>query len=173
MGHAPSQFLPLFSMNATFRGNQEDVLKSIFSNDRYILQIAGTGVGKSLSFMLTALATNGGTSIVIVPLLALQLDLVSRCKALRINCSIWSDVDDYNFYDIIFITPESAISEKFMNYTNFLISHCLLDRIFIDEAHLLLTSTDTFRKKMGQLHILLQHTTVQIVLLTATLPEKN
>jgi superfamily II DNA helicase RecQ len=53
--------------SAIFRGNQEEVINAIIQGRQYVLQIAATGVGKSLSFMLPAYITISGTTIVVVP----------------------------------------------------------------------------------------------------------
>lgn len=47
--------------------------------DQCILQVAPTGIGKSLNFMLPAYTRSGRTTIVIVPLLELQNDIMRQC----------------------------------------------------------------------------------------------
>ena len=156
--------------NAQFRGRQLDVIDALRNGERYILQIAATGVGKSLSFMLPAYCTHMGTTIVIVPLLALQNDLVSRCCAKNIIAAPWNEVDYFGGKDIVFVTPESACTDRFWEYINFLLVNHQLDRIVIDECHQILFDADEFRVAMAKIKVLLQACCVQVLMLTATLP---
>jgi superfamily II DNA helicase RecQ len=160
--------------NASFRGNQEPVITAILNGTPNILQIAGTGVGKSLSFMLPASSTtNFGTSIIIVPLKALQHDLEIRCSKHGIIAKIWNENDCYNDENIFFVTPESASKPKFLDFINWLKMRHQLDHIFIDECHLLLSNSVDFRKHMDNLKIALRLANVQLIMLTATLPKKK
>ena len=67
------QLEKLFGPGAQFKGLQEAALRAILRNESPILVVMGTGVGKSLLFMLPALiaSKDSGTTIVIVPLTAL------------------------------------------------------------------------------------------------------
>jgi superfamily II DNA helicase RecQ len=169
----PSKMLQNFiGPDATFRGNQEEVITAISEGKQCILQIAGTGVGKSMSFMLPAYTTLSGTSIVVVPLKALQHDLVSRCSKQCIIARIWNEDECYNDANLVFVTPESASSPKFLDFINSLLIQHQLDRIFIDECHLLLSNSNTFRKKMDDLKTAIKVANVQLIMLTATLPIK-
>jgi superfamily II DNA helicase RecQ len=47
-----------------------------------------TGGGKSLTFMLLARYSPGGVTIVVVPLTALEGDIVRRCKESDIKCAV-------------------------------------------------------------------------------------
>ncbi|KAF6806228.1 hypothetical protein CMUS01_14418, partial [Colletotrichum musicola] len=60
---------------AEFRGNQKEVLKAIVDGHSPILQIMGTGGGKSLSFMLPAYCSPDGVTVVVTPLVALRTDM--------------------------------------------------------------------------------------------------
>jgi superfamily II DNA helicase RecQ len=170
----PEKMLQNFiGKNAKFRGNQENVICAIAHGTPNILQIAGTGVGKSMSFLLPAYTTISGTTIVIVPLKALQEDLVLRCSNHNLIAKIWDECDNYCNENIFFITPESASKPKFLDFLNLLKSQHQLDRIYIDECHLLLANSNTFRKKMDDLKSALKVANVQLVMLTATLPQKS
>jgi superfamily II DNA helicase RecQ len=67
------------------------------------------------------------------------------------------------------VTPESAVGEEFATFLNRLRATRQLDRIVIDECHIVLNRRYTFRKQMQQLGKLVAAET-QMVLLTATLP---
>lgn len=165
----------LRSESATFRGNQLETITEIVKGTQCILQIAGTGVGKSISFMLPAFFAPSGTTIVIVPLILLQVDLLHRCHESGINAKLWNGIDhDFSTTEsIVFVTPESSISDKFLDYLNLLKEQHQLDRLVFDECHMLLSSTDTFRKKMADIFELVKAACCQLVLLTATLPKSS
>ncbi|KAK4446078.1 hypothetical protein QBC34DRAFT_153287 [Podospora aff. communis PSN243] len=59
--------------SATFRGNQEDAAVAVVQGSTPILQVTATGGGKSVTFLLPSYATPDGTTIVIVPFVALQM----------------------------------------------------------------------------------------------------
>jgi superfamily II DNA helicase RecQ len=48
-----------------------------------------TGAGKSMLFMLPAWAEQGGTTVVVVPLIALRGDMRERCRKLGILVAEW------------------------------------------------------------------------------------
>lgn len=50
-----------------------------------IIAIIGTGIGKSLIFILLAL-TSTSVTVVIIPILVLKNNLKDRCIKARINC---------------------------------------------------------------------------------------
>ncbi|KAK1446545.1 hypothetical protein CMEL01_16820, partial [Colletotrichum melonis] len=56
---------------AAFRGNQEKAIRAIVNGHSPVVQVLGTGGGKSLSFMLPAFCSADGVTIVITPLTAL------------------------------------------------------------------------------------------------------
>jgi Helicase conserved C-terminal domain/DEAD/DEAH box helicase len=151
------EMLKVFLPKATFRGNQEPVLRSILAGENNIVQIAATGVGKSLSFLLPAFMSSTGTNVVIVPLIALQNDLEERCRKLHIPSVQWNEMEGFSTETLVFVTPESATTSEFYNYVNFLLAHHLLDRIYIDEYHLLLNNSDKFHPKMDKLKDLICH----------------
>lgn len=157
---------------ATFRGNQEEVINNIMKGTQYILQIAGTGVGKSISFMLPAFFSPTGTTIVVVPLIMLQHDLLHRCCASGITGKLWNMMDKFSTESIIFVTPESANTPSFFDYVNYLKAHHILDRLVIDECHMLFSATETFRKRMADVFEVVKVANCQVILLTATLPKQ-
>jgi superfamily II DNA helicase RecQ len=67
------------------------------------------------------------------------------------------------------VTPESAVEEEFATFLNRLQATRQLDRIVIDECHIILNRRYTFRKQIQQLGRLVAAET-QMVMLTATLP---
>jgi superfamily II DNA helicase RecQ len=128
-----------------------------------------TGGGKSLLFMLPAFAEQGGTTVVVVPLIALRGDMKRRCQKLGISCVEWESRHPPDAAAVVLVTPESAVGEAFTTFLNRLQATRQLDRIVIDECHVVLNRQHTFRKQMQQLGRLVAAET-QIVMLTATLP---
>jgi superfamily II DNA helicase RecQ len=118
---------------------------------------------------LPAFAEQGGTTIVVVPLIALRGDMKQRCKKLRISCVEWESCRPPDAAAVVLVTPESAVGQAFATFMNRLKATRQLDRIVIDECHIVLNRQYTFRKQMQQLGWLVAAET-QIVMLTATLP---
>lgn len=128
-----------------------------------------TGAGKSILFMLPAFVGVGGVSIVVVPLLALRIDLVTRCKKANIRVAEWDGRKAVDGALIVLVTPEATKGAGFQTFLRRLKQTERLDRIVIDECHVILGEEGGFRpylQKLGQL--VSAHT--QMLLLTATLP---
>jgi superfamily II DNA helicase RecQ len=152
-----------------FRGVQKEAMEMIMRGESPVVVVMGTGGGKSLLFMLPAWCGRGGTSIVVVPLVALRQDLKDRCERLGLKCVEWSRRRPGDSASIVLVTPESAVSEGFQSFINRLRATQQLDRIVIDECHIVLNEQWNFRKQMQQLGRLVRAES-PMVLLTATLP---
>jgi superfamily II DNA helicase RecQ len=70
--------------NAEYRSRQEESLTAIIQHSLYLLVVIGTGIGKSILFMLLASVFSSGVTIVIAPLSLLQNDMLDRCDRLSI-----------------------------------------------------------------------------------------
>ncbi|KAL8798594.1 MAG: hypothetical protein Q9200_007740 [Gallowayella weberi] len=127
-----------------------------------------TGGGKSLLFMLPAFCGSGGVTVV-VPLIALRQDLHRRCQEVGINCREWNRRSPPDDVQIVLVTPESARSDEFIRYMNRIRGQERLDRIVIDECHVVLNEQHDFRPRLQELGEL-NKAQVPIVMLTATLP---
>jgi superfamily II DNA helicase RecQ len=154
---------------AEFHGVQEAALEAITAGESPIVAVMPTGAGKSLLFMLPAFAEQGGTTIVVVPLIVLRSNMKQRCKKLGISCVEWESCCPPDAAAVVLVTPESSVREAFATFLNRLQATRQLDRIVIDECHVVLNQQYTFRKQMQQLGWLVAAET-QIVMLTATLP---
>lgn len=75
-----------------------------------------TGAGKSISFMLPAWTEPGGTTVVVVPLVALRGDMKERCSKLGIGCTEWDVRRQPDAESIVLVTPEAALSEEFITF---------------------------------------------------------
>ncbi|MCJ1379568.1 hypothetical protein MMC17_002670 [Xylographa soralifera] len=108
----------LMGEGSRFRGPQKAALEAIMHGESRVLVVMGTGGGKSLIFMLPTWCGSGGTTIVVVPLIALREDLKSRCEALGISCQEWDSRRPLNGSRIVFVTPEAALSPSFASFIN-------------------------------------------------------
>jgi hypothetical protein len=100
-----------------FRGAQRITLQKIAAGWPRILQIMGTGQGKSTMFILPAFCQPTGTIIVVTPLVALRDDMMVRCRKIDIESVIWRD-HGCQAKSIVFVTPETAVTKKFREFVN-------------------------------------------------------
>ena len=71
------------------------------------------------------------------------------------------------------VTPESAITKTFSTYINRLRGTYQLDRVFMDESHVILDSGPNFRPKLQALGAEMVQIGTQIIFSTATLPPQD
>jgi superfamily II DNA helicase RecQ len=164
-----TQLQRMMGKTAEFRGVQKEAMAAIVAGESPVVAVMPTGGGKSLLFMLPAWAEQGGTTVVVVPLIALRGDMMRRCQWLGISCAAWEGRRPPDAAAVVLVTPESAVGEEFATFLNRLRATRQLDRIVIDECHIVLNRQYTFRKQMQQLGRLVAAET-QMVMLTATLP---
>jgi superfamily II DNA helicase RecQ len=164
-----AQLQRMMGKTAEFRGVQKEAMAAIVAGESPVVAVMPTGGGKSLLFMLPAWAEQGGTTVVVVPLIALRGDMMRRCQWLGISCAAWEGRRPPDAAAVVLVTPESAVGEEFATFLNRLRATRQLDRIVIDECHIVLNRQYTFRKQMQQLGRLVAAET-QMVMLTATLP---
>src|SRR5450432_4675332 len=160
----------LMGETAEFRGSQEKTVHAIMTGQSPIVSIMATGEGKSLLFMLPAYCVSGGTTVVIIPLCSLQEDLERRCKEARIECVQWDSRRPHETASIVLVTPESAVTKTFNTYINRLRSTYQLDRIVMDECHVVLDSGPNFRLKLRVLGAEIVQAGTQLIFLIATMP---
>lgn len=162
------QLQKLLGSTVTFRTIQRPALEAIVRGDSPILTILPTGGGKSLLFLLPASYEMSGTTVVIVSLISLRTDLVRRCAELSISCRVWNARQPADGAKIVLVTPEGAVTTAFSNFLNRLRTVRQLDRIVLDECHLVLDQT-SFRRAFDHLYQF-SRTEVPLLFLTATLP---
>lgn len=151
------------------RGVQGPALHAIQHGESPIVAVMPTGGGKSMLFMLPAYVEPSGTTVVVIPLIALRQDFQRRCQQLNISYAVWERRRPPDEASIVLVTPESAITPEFHSFLNRLRIVRRLDRIVIDECHVMLPGSADFRPAMRRLGELIQART-QLVFLTATLP---
>lgn len=155
---------------ARFRGRQAHFLDLVVRGTSPLLWVAGTGSGKSVAFLIPAVLRPDGVTIVIVPLLALQGDLVRRCRDAQIRCAVWSSRNARPDATLVFCTPENASLSRFNTFVRQLVQFRQLDRVIYDECHVVLNSRDNFRYTILLVFRRLLELPVQQVWMTATLP---
>ncbi len=141
------------------------------------ISILPTGGGKSLLFMIPAILEGRGTSIVVVPFTALIQDLVKRAQALGIDCLQWVSSlapspslrhEGQPWARLVIVSADVINSIAFIAYMEGLRTMSLLQRIFIDECHTIMTDVH-YRERLAELINLHRHD-CPVILLTATLP---
>ena len=167
-----SKLQELVGPQAEFRGLQLEGLQAIVRRTARVLLIMRSGGGKSLRYMLPAAASPEGVSIVVVPLTAPQDDQERRCKKLGLRVAKWGDKKGVRSAQVVLVTPESAVTKAFGRFINEKKAAGLLDRIVIDECHVILDSINGWRLQMLELSKMAEMG-VQLVYLTATLPPKE
>jgi superfamily II DNA helicase RecQ len=159
----------LYGDHVRFRGKQREAVDAIMMNKSPVVVIMGTGSGKSLCFMLPAASCPGGLTVVVVPLVSLQGNLMDRCQKLKISCAEWRSDRVPGDVSIVFVTPESAMTKRFLDFLESRRVMAKVDRIVVDECHTIMEGSLTFRPKLRELGTLAL-VGLQMVYLTATLP---
>ncbi|KAI1663154.1 DEAD/DEAH box helicase [Pyrenophora tritici-repentis] len=154
---------------ATFQGQQEKALAAIVERRLRILIVMATGAGKSLLFQLPAAVARAGLTVVIAPLNALRDDMLARCQRMAIPCAKWEGTRPPYWARVVLVTPESAVTASFGRFLDEKRMMRELDRIVIDECHVLLESSASWRPDILKLTQMTEKGT-QVVYLTATLP---
>src|SRR5579871_5449988 len=167
--NAAEQLRQMMGDGAKFRGVQQPAMEAIQAGASPVVAVMATGEGKSILFMLPAWVESGGTTVVVVPLVALRGDMKRRCDKFGIECVEWERMRQPDGAAIVLVTPESAVGEEFGTFLNRMRTMKRLDRIVIDECHVILNDKLDFRKYLQQLGRLMMAKT-QMILLTATLP---
>ncbi|KAK6706732.1 hypothetical protein SNK04_004235 [Fusarium graminearum] len=167
----------LLGPKATWRSDkQAESMRSIMAlkADEAAINVLPTGAGKSILFMLPAVMENTGTSIVVVPFVALMDDLVTRATDMGVDCiqyrsSMSSGREGMpRAARLIVVSADIVSSAEFSGYVDGLSCTGLLQRIFVDECHTVIMDIG-YRAKLGEL-VGLRRFGCPLVLLTATLP---
>ena len=77
----------VMGVDSRFRGVQKPAIEAIMAGKSPVVVVMATGGGKSLLFMLPAWCSQGGTSIIVVPLIALRQNMKQRCEGMGITCA--------------------------------------------------------------------------------------
>ena len=158
-----------------FRGIQRDIIESIGAG-RDTLGLMPTGGGKSITFQVPTLATDG-LCIVVTPLIALMKDQVANLRSRGIKAAaIYSGMKNseiiialenciFGDYKFLYISPERISSELFLTK----IRKVPVRLITIDEAHCISQWGHDFRPAYRRISELREiFPTVPVLALTAT-----
>lgn len=137
------------------------------------LLIMPTGSGKTLMYVVPTLLPMAQVTVVICPLVAARVDLLRRCKEWGINPTIYRPglVTEHQLHAIsslLLVDVDLAVTSSFIAVFTALHACGRLDRLVIDEAHLILTAAH-YRENLGLLGVL-RRVGCPILCLTATLP---
>ena len=149
---------------------QRDGVLSILGRQsaEQVVLVLGTGSGKTMVVMISAALADAGTTILVLPMVALRSDMLRRFHEVGIWPLIWS-IDSKQSASLVIVSAEAACTQGFLEYCHLQVSKQRLDRIIIDEGHLTITASD-YRPCMAQLGWYVRQIRTQTVWLTATLP---
>ena len=158
-------------MNMRFKSTkQAEAIKLALKREKDILAILPTGGGKSLIFQLPAFLEMDLTTVIIIPFVALVEEMEERCKDLGLSCQVWKGKSGNTMRtQILLVGVEHAVTQEFQQLLIQLESTENLGRIVLDECQILLTQRD-FRPVVRRLGSVVRCVSVQLILLTATLP---
>lgn len=161
----------MYGPGAKYRtAKQEEAVQAVVSGLSPVIAVLGTGEGKSLLFMLPQRLPGAGTTVLIVPLVALKQDTVRRCEAIGIECRAWDYKDRYGIGNALMIVSlDQAVSPSFRSFLHGLDAAGQLNSMVFDESHLILTAS-SYREKMEEVKQF-RNLGCQFVFLTATLPK--
>jgi superfamily II DNA or RNA helicase len=167
----------LFGPEAGWRSEkQAECMRTIMGlgDGQLAISVLPTGAGKSILFMLPAVMAGAGTSIVVVPYVALMDDLVARATAMGVDCirfqtSLSAGRDGMaRAARLVVVSADIVTCGEFSAYADGLLAAGLLQRIFVDECHTVIMDA-SYRARLGELRSLHRYG-CGLVLLTATLP---
>ncbi|KAM7209832.1 P-loop containing nucleoside triphosphate hydrolase protein [Rhypophila decipiens] len=160
----------LFGPKATWRSDkQAESMRSIMAlkADQTAIHVLPTGAGKSILFMLPAVMQDTGTSIMVVPFVALMDDLVARAT----DMGSWMNSGREGMPRAarsMVVSADMVSSAEFSGYVDGLSCTRLLQRIFVDACQTVIMNMG-YRATLGEL-LGLRRFGCPFVLLTATLP---
>ena len=164
------------------RNQQDEILKRIYSC-RDVFVMMPTGGGKSLLYQLPALCEYEGLTLVISPLKALQLDQVLALEKKGIAATaINSDMvkkereeilNNLGAFRLVYLAPEQLRCKDVQEA----LSGVLINRIVVDESHVLSQAELDFRPAYGEIggfiHDLGYHPQIMAMTATATKVERK
>jgi len=164
----------VFGVSAKFKSKGQAVAVALSAKrDHDLVVILGTGVGKSLLFILSAVRKSEVTmaTVVLVPLHELLYELWEKLRKLKISCEIWTTSTSSYTSQVVFVSPEAAQSSEFLKYVRIGYQKNALARFVIEEFHLVQTQAH-FRECLPSIGRL-REIPVPFVYLSATSPPSD
>ncbi len=78
-----------------------------------LIVILPTGGGKSLIFMVPAMLSGSGVTIVVALYAELKRQLVTRCLDAGLDCKHWPEARD-SWPRVVLVSAEAALSDDFL-----------------------------------------------------------
>jgi hypothetical protein len=133
-----------------------------------VILVLGTGASKTLVVIISTAIAGAGTTILILPTVALRGDILGRFYKVGIRPLIWS-VGCKQSASLVIVSAEAACTQSFLEYCHQEVSKQRLARIIVDKGYLTITASD-YRPYIGQLGWYIRQIRTQTVWITATLP---
>jgi hypothetical protein len=169
--------------SADFKSKEQRVLlEAVNSKSTHVLGILPTGAGKSISFFAPCMGSSAKMSVVVCPLRGLLSDIEMRASHFGISYMTVKNADElgdfmaFIFHEqtpvrLLIVGIEMACHEGFVSRIRRLSYAGLVDRVVLDEAHLLVTH-HKFRQTMSSFVREYSQLPIQLVCLSATVPFK-
>ena len=163
----------LFGPDAQPRSLQRQALNLIACSEPETLIVMPTGAGKTALYVIPTLLPQAQVTVVIIPLIALKHDLIRRCQAWQIPHWVFNPLHAeaiglHAVPQLVLVDVERAVQAPFLSFLKALNREQRLDRIVLEEAHLVLTASH-YREHLGMLGVIRQ-VQCPFVCLTGTLP---
>jgi superfamily II DNA helicase RecQ len=158
---------------AQFRSSgQQEAFFYIIKRLPYLYLILPTAAGKTTLFLFGASILPNRVTIIIVPLIALKLDLLQKAEALQLQPIVWDPSIGYQSLPatsrLILVQIEHVMAESFHPMVEYLLGQQRLTRVIWDECHLIPLSR-SYRTVMERLwHTLALP--IPMIFASATLP---
>ena len=162
-----------------FRGKQQDITHHLLNNNDTFV-IMPTGAGKSLCYQLPAIV-QGGTAIVISPLIALMKNQVDQMNAVGINAKFLNSTlsrseskrvkrdTKAGLVKLLYVAPESLAKEENIAF----LKESKISFVAVDEAHCISEWGHDFRPEYRKIkEVISQLGSIPIIALTATATPK-
>ena len=133
-----------------------------------LVTVLPVGRGKSLIFIVPAILSGSGVTIVVTLYIELKRQLVTRYTNAGLDCKYWPEACG-SWPRVVLVSAKAASSNDFLQWAADLHVRGQLDRVVIDECHLTFTAADEYRRKLRGL-VLLRNLGCPFVFLTGTLP---
>ena len=148
----------IFESHAESRSlNQRNDLIMIARSRLEIIVVMLTSDEKSLLFVVSSQLSSAQVTMIIVFLIALKQNLLRRCMKWNVICACY-DLDTtsqqmHAVFSLLLMNIETTITSNFVSFARFLHATNRLNRIVLDEAHLLLIASH-YRSRIVELNVL-------------------